>query len=137
MTGFYSKDVILEISFASFIDYGFFAYTLAIISAFFTAFYSFRLLYFVFFSGINFNRDILKHVHETSFFMGFSLFVLSFSSIFFGFFFKDFFIGLGSISFNNSIFNKTENILIYDSEFLPFYLKMLPVIFSLTGSFFS
>lgn len=48
LTGFYSKDLILEISFASFSETGHFAYWLGTIGAFFTAFYSTRLLFFAF-----------------------------------------------------------------------------------------
>ena len=49
LTGFYSKDIILELSFATYTFKGFFAYYLGLISACFTSFYSFRLLYLTFF----------------------------------------------------------------------------------------
>jgi len=49
LTGFYSKDVILELLLASYkIDFLFF-YTLALFAAFFTALYSIRLLLLIFF----------------------------------------------------------------------------------------
>jgi NADH-ubiquinone oxidoreductase chain 5 len=48
MSGFYSKDVILELAYAKFSMDGTFAYTLGTISAGFTSFYSFRLLYLAF-----------------------------------------------------------------------------------------
>ena len=44
LTGFYSKDFILEISFSRYNLFGYVSYTLGIISAFFTAFYSMRLI---------------------------------------------------------------------------------------------
>lgn len=49
LTGFYSKDLILEIAFSRHIIDGYFVYTLAVISAFFTSVYSCRLLFIVFF----------------------------------------------------------------------------------------
>jgi NADH-ubiquinone oxidoreductase chain 5 len=48
LTGFYSKDVILELSFAHYSVSGLFAYWLGTISVFFTAFYSCRLLHLTF-----------------------------------------------------------------------------------------
>lgn len=49
LTGFYSKDVLLEYTFTTFTGTSLFAYWLGLITAFFTAFYSFRLILFVFF----------------------------------------------------------------------------------------
>src|SRR3989338_2795459 len=48
LTGFYSKDVILELTYSKYTFSGNFAYCLGLISAFFTSFYSFRLLYLTF-----------------------------------------------------------------------------------------
>jgi NADH-ubiquinone oxidoreductase chain 5 len=45
LTGFYSKDMILEFTYARFNLDGFFLYILGICAAFFTAFYSTRLIY--------------------------------------------------------------------------------------------
>jgi NADH-ubiquinone oxidoreductase chain 5 len=45
LTGFYSKDMILEFTYARFNLDGFFLYLLGIFAAFFTAFYSTRLIY--------------------------------------------------------------------------------------------
>jgi len=49
LAGFYSKDVILEVAYASYSIKGHFAYWLGTISAFFTAFYSIRLISLTFF----------------------------------------------------------------------------------------
>jgi NADH-ubiquinone oxidoreductase chain 5 len=51
LTGFYSKDIILEVAYAKGTLFGDFAYTLGVLSAFCTAFYSTRLLYLVFLSN--------------------------------------------------------------------------------------
>jgi NADH-ubiquinone oxidoreductase chain 5 len=48
LSGFYSKDLILEITFSKYSIDSFFVYWLGSISALFTAFYSFRVLYFTF-----------------------------------------------------------------------------------------
>ena len=49
-TGFYSKDIILELSFSRYILDGFFVYGLALLAAFFTSVYSTRLLLLIFFN---------------------------------------------------------------------------------------
>jgi NADH-ubiquinone oxidoreductase chain 5 len=48
LTGFYSKDVILEVAFGSFVFEGRFVHTLGYLAAFFTAFYSTRLVVLTF-----------------------------------------------------------------------------------------
>jgi NADH-ubiquinone oxidoreductase chain 5 len=110
-----------------------FAYWLGILSAVFTAFYSFRLLYLTFYSKTFGYKSVIYNVHECSSFMFFSLICLCIGSIFFGFLFKDLFIGLGSTFFNHSIFVKNSITSDLDAEFLPTIIKLLPVIFSLIG----
>jgi NADH-ubiquinone oxidoreductase chain 5 len=41
-------------------------------------------------------KNVVKNVMDSDFFIGLPLFILAFNSIFFGFIFKDLFIGLGS-----------------------------------------
>ena len=62
LSGFYSKDLILEIAFSSFNLTGHFAYWLGTIGAFFTSFYSMRLLYFSFLSEPNSYKNIIKNL---------------------------------------------------------------------------
>ena len=135
LTGFYSKDVILEISFASHNNIGHFAYWLGTISAFFTAFYSTRLLYLTFLIETNAYKHVILHAHDAPFKMALPLTILAFGSIFIGYLSKDMFIGLGSDFWNNSLYVYINNIQMIDAEFLPTLFKILPVIFSLAGAF--
>jgi NADH-ubiquinone oxidoreductase chain 5 len=96
LTGFYSKDVILEIAYGSFTIEGRFVHTLGSMAAFFTAYYSTRLLAMTFLRAPNGSRVIYEHVHEAPFRMALPLFVLSFGSIFIGYLSRDMFIGMGS-----------------------------------------
>ena len=50
LTGFYSKDLILELAYGSYNYIGLYAYILGTITAGITAFYSFRLISLVFFT---------------------------------------------------------------------------------------
>ena len=62
LTGFYSKDLIVEVSYGSqVLAFGFW---LAVFSAFLTAIYSFRLIYFCFISEFQESKKVLKKIHE-------------------------------------------------------------------------
>jgi proton-translocating NADH-quinone oxidoreductase chain L len=135
LTGFYSKDLILEVSFATFNETGHFAYWLGTIAAFFTAFYSTRLLYFSFLSETNAHKNIIKNAHDVPLEMGLPLGLLACGSIFIGYLSKDMFVGLGSNFWNNSIYIHPVNSQMIDAEFLPTFFKLLPVILSFTGLF--
>jgi NADH-ubiquinone oxidoreductase chain 5 len=65
LTGFYSKDVILEVSFAGYTLFSHFSYWLGSFGAFFTAFYSVRLTYLTFLSLPNGFRPVIFTAHES------------------------------------------------------------------------
>ena len=101
LTGFYSKDLILELTQASGynnlkLSYGYFACWLGLISAFFTAFYSFRLIYLTFLNNSNIPKPSIKYLHESSILMLIPLFILGVGSIFIGYLTKDLFVGVGT-----------------------------------------
>jgi NADH-ubiquinone oxidoreductase chain 5 len=134
LTGFYSKDVILEIAYAKYTTHGTFAHWLGTISAGLTAFYSFRLIYFTFISKPNGFKSSLQDAQDAPFSMGFPLFILSIGSIFVGYLTKDLFIGLGTPFWNNSIFILPSNLILFDSEFIPVLIKWIPVVVSILAS---
>jgi NADH-ubiquinone oxidoreductase chain 5 len=61
LSGFYSKDVILELVYSRYYINSIFIYIIAIIAALFTAIYSCKLFFYVFFSNFNFNFSILLY----------------------------------------------------------------------------
>jgi NADH-ubiquinone oxidoreductase chain 5 len=96
LTGFYSKDLILESAYAQQTFFSYFSYILGSISAFFTAFYSTRLLFMVFLSEPNGNKHVILNAHEASYKMGLPLFVLGILSVLIGYVSKDLFVGMGT-----------------------------------------
>jgi NADH-ubiquinone oxidoreductase chain 5 len=134
LAGFYSKDIILEIALVNYTVVGKFAYILGTISAFFTSFYSFRVLFLVFIGPNNSFKFFINNLHELDQTTAFVLTVLAFGSVFSGYLFKDLFIGLGSDFFNLSIYARPDKVTTVDSEFIPYYLKLIPTIFSLFGA---
>jgi len=135
LTGFYSKDVILEIAYTKYGVSSLFSYWLGTLTAGFTAFYSFRLLYLTFLSESNAYKSVMKSVHESSWVMILPLLVLVFGSIFVGYLAKDIFLGLGSDAFLNSIYVHPKNLIFIDAEFIPYHIKLIPLFFSFFGIF--
>ena len=133
LTGFYSKDAILEIAFASHDNIGHFAYWLGTMAALCTAFYSTRLLYLTFLSKSNGYRQNILNAHDSEIQMAFPLSILAFGSIFIGYLWKDMFMGFGTDFWRNAIYINPANITLIDAEFLPTIVKLLPVICSIFG----
>ena len=137
LTGFYSKDILLELTYGTYHFSGLFAYWLGTLSAFLTSFYSIRLIYMTFLKPSNSSKYFSKNAHESDIIMLIPLFILCLGSIFIGFLFKDLFLGLGVDTWNNSLFQLATHVSYFESEFLPFYIKLIPFIFSLLGLFSS
>jgi NADH-ubiquinone oxidoreductase chain 5 len=133
LTGFYSKDVILEIAYTKYDVSSLFSYWFGTLTAGFTAFYSFRLLVLTFITENNAYKSVMKNVHESSWIMILPLMVLVFGSIFVGYLAKDLFLGLGSDAFLNSIYVHPKNLVFIDAEFIPYHIKLIPLVFSFSG----
>jgi NADH-ubiquinone oxidoreductase chain 5 len=136
MTGFYSKDFILESAYGQFHFSSVVVYFISTIGAMFTTLYSVKVLYLTFLSNPNGPLINYKHAHEGDVFMSVPLIILAIFSIFFGYFTKDIFIGLGSNFFvDNSLFIHPSHEIMLDTEFaVPTLFKILPLIFTISLS---
>lgn len=136
LTGFYSKDIILEISNIyrnnnlNFI-FSSSAFWFGNLAVFFTAYYSFRLIFFTFLNNSNFKKHSI--IHESSYLLIVPLMLLGIGSVFFGYVFKDLFIGLGVDTWNNVIFMHPLNNFFLESEYISISYKWLPFILSIFG----
>nr|WCH58032.1 NADH dehydrogenase subunit 5 [Hypnea brasiliensis] len=142
LTGFYSKDFILELTHSSSfcnldLLYSSLALWLGSISVLFTAFYSFRLIYLTFINSNNSNRILLVNIHESSFLMSFPLILLALGSLFFGFLAQDLFIGIGTDFWKGSIFILPNHSFGVEAENLPIIIKWLPFLLSCLGIYLS
>jgi NADH-ubiquinone oxidoreductase chain 5 len=134
LTGFYSKDLILEVAFGQYLFTGNVAYWLGTISAVFTAFYSLRLLALTFLTYPNGPRINYLGTHEAPFIMAVPLVLLAIMSIFFGYVTKDLFIGVGTNFWGNSLFVHPNHVSLIEAEFaIPTFYKLLPLMGSLFG----
>ncbi len=130
MTGFYSKDFILESAFGQFYFSSIVVYFIATIGAIFTTLYSVKVLYLTFLSNPNGPLINYKLAHEGDIFMSLPLIVLAIFSIFFGYITKDIYIGLGSAFFSdNGLFIHPLHEIMIETEFaVPVFFKLLPFI---------
>jgi NADH-ubiquinone oxidoreductase chain 5 len=132
MTGFYSKDFILESAYGEFYFSSIIVYFIATIGAMFTTLYSVKVLFLTFLTNPNGPVINYKHAHEGDIYMSLPLIILAVFSIFFGYITKDIFIGLGSDFFaDNSLFIHPMHEIMLDTEFaVPALFKLLPLIFT-------
>jgi NADH-ubiquinone oxidoreductase chain 5 len=141
MTGFYSKDFILESAYGQYNLSSIIVYFIATIGAMFTTLYSLKVLHLTFLTSpngpvINYKSPTLggKIAHEGDIFMSMPLIILAIFSIFFGFLTKDIFLGLGSNFFSdNALFLHPLHEIMLDTEFsVPILYKLIPFILTVT-----
>jgi len=108
LTGFYSKDLILEVAFGKYSLTGHLSYYLGTFGAFFTAFYSTRLIYLTFLSKPNGFKSVICSAFDSSYQISVVLALLAIPSIFVGFYTKDMVVGLGTDFWGTSIFIKPK-----------------------------
>jgi NADH-ubiquinone oxidoreductase chain 5 len=139
MTGFYSKDFILESAYGQYYYSSTVVYMIATIGAMFTTLYSVKVLYLTFLTNPNGPLVNYKQAHEGSVFMSFPLIILAVFSILFGYITKDIFIGLGSGFFaDNALFIHPSHEIMLDTEFgVPTLFKLLPLVFTILLSVIS
>nr|YP_002149675.1 NADH dehydrogenase subunit 5 [Madracis myriaster]ACA84066.1 NADH dehydrogenase subunit 5 [Madracis myriaster]ARU77423.1 NADH dehydrogenase subunit 5 [Madracis decactis] len=117
LTGFYSKDLILEFAFGQF--YLIFVYWLGCFSVLLTIIYSIRLIYLVFLSNINLKRANIFFLKEGDFLFLIPLGILTLGSIFWGYLSKEII-----WSFQIDIFS-----------ILSLKIKIFPILFCFIGLF--
>jgi len=113
LSGFFSKEIILEYSASFFTIDSYVIENFALIATFLTISYSLRLIFFVFFFQNKSQKPIILRSHESSSIILFVLIFLAFGSIFFGYFTSHFFIGPGQYLFRDIIslsFNKITSL---------------------------
>jgi NADH-ubiquinone oxidoreductase chain 5 len=127
LTGFYSKDILLESTYISYSLDSLYIYIMGILTAFFTAMYSMKLIFFVFISKTNvYNKKV--SLQENNIFILIPLLVLSILSIFIGYLFSEIFIGIGNYYLNNSIYIQKDHFNNIEMEFLSPIIKLMPLI---------
>ena len=105
LSGFYSKDAIIEFAFFKNSSIGYYAMSVGIFTAFLTAIYSWRLFFKTFHGNYNNKSLPIEKTHESPLVMLLPLILLSLGAVFSGYLFKEMLIGHHYIEFwKNSIF---------------------------------
>jgi len=131
LSGYYSKDLIIELAYGAYSMWGYLVYFLAVFSACFTMLYSVKLIYLTFLTYANAPKGNYEKAHESPWTMSLPLIVLGILSVYLGNISRDLFIGLGSHGLGNGVFTHPNHVIINDTEFgIPIYSKLLPLILS-------
>jgi NADH-quinone oxidoreductase subunit L len=134
--GYYSKDTILEASYAAGTGVGLYAYWLGVFAAFITAFYSWRLLFMTFHGKSRADHDVLHHAHESPPVMLWPLVVLAVGAICAGFLGFNYFVGEGRAEFwREAILVLPQHDSVGGAESVPFWVGKLPLAMGLLGIF--
>ena len=132
-TGFYSKDVILELTGVFFSLESTFANWLGDISVATTVFYSTRSLVYTFVGKPLTLKKNFAIYHESDGNMAISLFLLSVGGLIIGYISKDLVIGLGINLWQESICIKTSEWTFFEAEYLDTWIKDIPLVFGFIG----
>ena len=96
LSGFYSKDLIIEFAYLKNNTVGYYACGIGIFTAVLTSIYSWRLMFKTFHGEYNNKSQPISSMHESPMMMLVPLVILAIGSVLVGFFFKDLFMGYGS-----------------------------------------
>ena len=131
LSGYYSKDIIIELAYGSYSSISYLIYLLAVIAACFTMLYSVKLIYLTFLTYANGPKGNYEKAHESPLVMSIPLIILGLLSVYLGNISKDFFMGLGSHGLGNSLFIHPNHVVFIDTEFgVPIINKLLPLLLS-------
>ena len=99
LSGFYSKDAIIEYAYLRGNTAGYYAVVVGIFTALLTSIYSWRLIFKTFHGTYNNKKLKINTMHESPFVMLIPLIILAIGAIFAGYFFKELFIGHSSSNY--------------------------------------
>jgi NADH-quinone oxidoreductase subunit L len=129
--GYYSKDAIIESAFAG---NSTFAFTLLVIAAFCTSFYSWRLAFMTFNGKSRADAHTLEHVHESPNVMLVPLYVLAAGALLAGIIFAPYFIGHEEALFwGSAIYRAPENEIVTAIHEVPAWVKYAPFVVMVLG----
>ena len=136
LSGFYSKDAIIEFAYLRNSYLGNYAVLIGIFTAFLTSIYSWRLFFKTFHGSYNNKKIPINETHESPLVMLIPLFFLGIGALFAGFLFKETFIGHHSNDFwQTSIFFMNE----IKHDHIPLWLLLITpilVVISIPLSFY-
>ena len=132
LSGFYSKDQILELCWSTQSQIGLYAYLMLMVVACMTSYYSFRLLWCTFVTNSNARRIEIAQI-GVPVAMSIPLIVRSIGSVFIGYILSDMLTGVGTDFWHNSVQTAPGTGEWISIHFLPSFIAWLPLLSVLTG----
>ena len=132
--GYYSKDAVIEAAFAAHSGPAMFAFTMTVLAALLTSFYSWRLIFLTFHGAPRASLETMSHVHESPKVMILPLLILSVGALFAGLAFHGVFIGHEEKEFwREAIFRSEHNEIIHHMHEVPFWVVISPFVMMVLG----
>ena len=133
-SGYYSKDTILDVAWASGTAVGRYSWVLGTVGAFMTAFYISRVMFMTFHGEPRAGEEVMHHAHESPWVMLIPLIVLAIGAAFFGFLGYDFFVGGDRAAFwKSSILVLPQYDSLDAAEGNPLLVRYLPLTVAVIG----
>jgi len=132
LTGFYSKELIIELNFVQFTVLPLVLYCLATFAAALTGYYSMRLIYMTFYSKAHARPSVYYSIHSRfadDLFINITLIILLIFSVSIGFLLKDMYTGVGSPFLSNNL--PTNSHLTEVEFFISPIIKLIPLVVTL------
>ena len=132
--GYYSKDAVIEAAFAADSAVHMYGFTMLVVAALFTAFYSWRLIFLTFYGQPRCSNETFNHAHESPPIMLVPLFLLALGAVLAGWVFDDYFIGAQQAAFwGKSIFTSADNHILHALHQVPLWVKYAPLLMMSAG----
>jgi NADH-quinone oxidoreductase subunit L len=132
--GFFSKDMVLEAAYGVHTQVGTFAFSLGVLAAVMTSFYSFRLLFMTFHGTPRADHHTMEHIHESPWIMLGPLMILAAGALFAGLLFSGAFVGEGAAGFwGESILVLVDPKPLEAAHHVPLWVKLAPFVAMVLG----
>jgi NADH-quinone oxidoreductase subunit L len=134
LAGFWSKDAIIESAYAAHTSVGTYAFTMGILAAAMTSFYSWRLIFMTFHGKYRGDPHDLDHIHDSPPVMLVPLVILALGAVFAGMVFEGSFIGHEQAEFwRGAIVNLQEHTALDARHHVPGWVALSPAVVMVVG----
>jgi len=134
--GYFSKDAIIEATYAGTNSMHMYAYAMTVFAALLTSFYSWRVIFMTFHGKPRADHHTMEHVHESPLVMLIPLVILSVGALCAGFAFERYFIGEAHESFwLEAIYRGASNHVMHDMHHIPEWAAYMPTLMMVIGLF--
>ena len=132
--GYFSKDAVIEAAYMAHNPAHMYAFTLVVVAALFTSFYSWRLIFMTFHGKSRASNEVLSHAHESPASMMAPLVLLAIGALGAGALFYNLFIGATAEGFwAGAIFTLESNNILEEIHHVPAWVKYSPMVMMALG----